>query len=551
MSDQQAHVSILYGGKDAFAPQPTPIISVEESAIYYGELWGQTETFTLQGQITGCTFDALVSGQRAVLDTFSKSFQPLELWQSTGTVSGLVFRKSLSEVTAISFENSRWLGIQPYTVSLRCYPTGLFSGAFGVLNPVDTWSYDEKSNLSLDAVHTVSAQGFNTSSAASNALDNARQWVWGRTGTASTVPATFIANVNPGTFCLLTVNEDINRLNGTYSITERYTNDLTRNLYGVLRYSTSISSGNNLLTVSLNGQIEGCGRDIVQARAMFTRLDKLGTATFSYSGLYPGLTDLNPTPVTQSVTEDAFNAVVAFSYTFNNDNSPPVYFDYDVSLESGQNITASIQGRVIARTGDLVSRFAQAQQYAATQNLYNLVVPFYQTFYPYASQFPLNPIPVTSGMSLSPSDGTVALNASFNNDTQISPLIDQFEYSIQFQPAVEHIDIKPVVTTLFNPANGVYSLVDLGFKNRASLSIDGNVLINEQAAVADGVATLKQAVFALFGQYGRLGNAVLDRQEITSARDDTRKLSFGFTWSFDSPNLTALAPYSLVNTLSV
>lgn len=544
-------MTIVYNGQNPFAGKPTPFVGLDYQDIYYGERWAQAETVTLQGQLTGCTFDLLYSGQLALLNSFNQSFQPFQIWQQTGSVgTGLVFSKEFVEVQSVDFPTSRWFGIQPYTVSLRCYPSGLFSGAFGVLNPVDTWDYQEQSNLALGATHTISAQGFNTSAGASNALENARAWVWGRTGLGSAVASTFIANVNTADFCLLTQNESIDRLNGTYTLTERYTNDLTRTGYGVLRYTTSISSGDNLLTISLQGQIEGCSRNITSARAVFNRLDKLSTALFSYTGLYK-VNDINPLPVSQTVTEDPFNAVVTFGYVYNNDNSPPVVFDYEVALSSGTNIEASIQGTVTARSGDVNARYAQAQAYVATQDLYGLTNTYYQSFYPYSWQFPLNPVPVSSGASYNPTNGSVSVNATFSNNTQVSPTFDRFDYSISFQPATEQLDIKPVVSVIPGTKNGVYSVVDLGYKTRATLTIRGEVLINPSANVDQAVAEVKQVAVQLFTQYGSTSEATLDRDVLTFSRFDERQLTFEFAWSFASSNQTAASPYSTISTLAV
>lgn len=529
MSDR---VYINYQGIDAFLPQPTPLVGVEYADIYYGERWGQQETFTLQGQLTGCSYSGIVQAQRDLLNRFNKSFQTLEIWQQTGALSNLVYSKPFTEVQSVTFPQSRMFGAQEYTVTLTCYPSGLFSGAWGILDPQDTWDFKEQADATLDVTHTISCKAFNTSAGNNNAIDNARTWAFGRTGTNTTIYPILISGVSPTNFCLLSQTENIDRFNGTYSLTENYTNDLARTGYGVIRYTADVQSGNNLVTVSLNGNAQGCGRNITGLRYAYGRIDKVAVAAKVYRDTF-GMTDLNPVPLTQSFTEDAFTTRIDFAYVFNNDNSSPIVFDYSVDCSTATNgfITAAIQGTVRARAGNLVDRLIQTQAYANTIDLYGLTLPFYNVF-DISSIAPLNPVPTVSGRSISQSEGTTDLNATFTNQTKVSPILDSFVASLDFQPQVEKVDSKPKLNGL-----GQYSAVDLGYANRAALSINGNAVVNIAYSSVAGAIAVKQACFALFTQYGRYANVTLDQNQITTNRTDDKTLSFTFAWSFDSPNI--------------
>lgn len=544
-------VSIIYNGVDVFYPQPTPFISLEERNIYYGELWGKEERLVMDGQITGCTFDQIFNNQVSLLDKFGKNYQVLEIWQFKDGVSGKVFQKDLVNIESIEFPQSRWIGVLPYTITTSCYPSGYFSGAYGILNPNDSWEYEEKDNLTLDAIHTISCQGLNTSNVLTNALENAKNWVYGRTGVFPSVPTpNFIGNSTPSNFLLLTINENIDRINGTYSVKEKYSNDLTRGGYGIIRYSTSISSGNNILTVSLNGSVQGANRDISKTRTAFSGINPFGVASNAYQSLF-GENDLNPNILSQNINEDTYSAIINFNYIYNNDNSPDVIFDYNVRLNSGETITAQIDGTVIARGGDLTTRFIKAQQYAATIDLYNLTVPFYNTFYPYSFSFPLNPKPISSGVSYAPSEGTVSLNAVFGNQNQVSNGLDSFDYTITFQPSLEKLDSKPKLEAVTFSPGELYSVVDLRYRNRASILINGDSVINEGTSAADGLTLIKSKCMAIFNENTSFIKPTLDQESISIDRFDNRKISFTFAWSFESPFPVAQFPYSNVSTLKV
>lgn len=535
-------VKIFYNGQDAFASQPTPFVALDYNTIYAGERWAQQENMTIQGQITGCSFERLISGQRTLVSNFNKSFQTLEIFQQTGTILNSVYKKELVEVRSINFASNQMIGVIPYTINLTCYPSGLFSGAFGVLDPSDDWSFQENQDATLAATHIISCRGYNTSNGNNNALTNARDWAFGRTGIASAITPIFINGSNPNDFCLLTLSENIDRFNGTYTLTESYTNDLARSGYGVLRYTTSIESGNNLITVNLNGSIEGCNRNISGARTAFSRLDKVATAAVSYKYTFDR-SDLNPIPLTQSFNEDPFLARIDFSYTFNNDNTPEISFDYTVALSVGVNglITTSIIGTIRARGGTLASKLARTQGYADTVNLYSLVLPYYNNF-DASSIVPLNPVPTSNGRSINQSDGTVQLNATYTNQEKVSDILDKFDYSLNFLKATVKVDSKPILE-----GYGSYSLVNLGYANRASLTINGTALVNPIYSSAQGIDAVKQKALSLLSQYGRFINIALDQNDVTTDRYDNKVLSFSFSWSFDG---TISGPIS-IGTLTI
>lgn len=540
-------VQILYDGVDAFAPQPTPLVGLGEQTIYADEIWGRAETLTLEGQITGCTYDLIVSGANILLSRFNKSFQSLEIWQTENSVSGKVFQKDLVEISSIQFDQSRWFGALPYTINLTCYPSGLFSGAYGVLNPQDNWTFAEQENEVLDITHTISCQPFNTSSGPSNALTNARDWAFGRTGINNWVSPIMISGVSPENFCLLTQTETIDRFNGTYSLTENYTNDLARSGYGVIRYSTDLTSGDNLINVTLNGVAQGCNRNITGIRAAFNNLDKVAIATKQYESAF-NRTDLNPIPTAQSFNENPFTTEISFSYSFDNSNLPSVWFDYDVSLNVGTNgfISANINGTVLARGGDTASKLERAKAYASTINLYNLVLPFYNSF-DASSITPLNSTPVNNSQSNNETDGTVGLAASFNNRVgAVDGILDEFNATINITPSLAQVDAQPIVGSLSNQQPG-YSVVSLGYGSRAIVSINGTAVVNRNVGAAAGESTIRQQAYQLFTRYGRFTNATLDQNVVTTSRTDERVLSFNFVWSCGPTNVVGPTSISSLN----
>jgi hypothetical protein len=534
-------VSIFYNNADAFYPQPIPFISIEKDNIYYSEVWAAREIITLNGIVTGCTMDKIVDAQKSILNSFNKNFQTLQITESDDNgYSGIVFSRDNVEVNSISFPQNRWFGVMPYIISLSSYPSGMFSGVYGVLDPTDNWSYTEKENAEMEIVHTISCKGINTSNTDNNALNNSINWINQRTGNTAGLFPIMISGVSQNNFTLISQAENINRFDGSYSVIETYINDLARNGYGVVRYTTSVESGNNLLTVNLNGSVIGGQRNIIAARNVFTGLNILAIATNSYSNLF-GEVDLNPIPLKQEIVEDSFNTKIDFSYIYDNSNYPQTYFDYSVDMDTSVNglINANIQGTIYSRGTNLLDKLQRCINYSQSVNLYNLVLTFYNNF-DTSSIVPLNKIPISSGQDVNYSEGNVSLRASFNNQIKESDILDRFNFVINFIPRVYRVDSQPKLD-----GYGSYSAINLGYANRSRISIQGNAVVNLSFASIDGKTAIKQICFMMLQKYGSMINVSLDKEDITTDRSDDRLINFSFEWSFDSSNI--IGPSTVTN----
>ena len=529
MSDE---VKILYNGEDAFYPQPTPLIELNYESIYVGEKIGEREVFTLNGQITGCVFEDLVSNFNRISEKFKKNYQNLEIWQIENSVSGRVFDKELVEVNSITVPQSRWVGVLPYTISLNCYPRNYFSGTYGILEPSDSWYFNENENATLSIDHRLACLPFNTSSSANNALRNARNWAFSRTGLSNFVNPIFISGVSQQNFFLKSEEETVDRFNGAYSLTQTYSNDLARTGYGIIRYSTNINSGNGgINTITLNGSVEGVSSNIQLIRNAFNNIDKTAIAVKQYKDIF-NMDDMNPTPLSQRFNENEAEGRLEFEYVFNNENVPDVSFDYTVSLNTNLNgfISATIEGDILVRGGTVYEKLERAEQYSNTLNLKNLIIPFYNNFDASSPLAPLNDFPTVSGKAINRSQGVVSLNATFDNKDRKSDIFEDFNFSISFKPTVTKVDSKPILN-----GYGQYSLVNLRYGERARIEIEGTALAKNGISESVAKNQIKQTCYQLFTKYGR-PNAIIENNNVTSEKADGKSFSFSFAWSFDSPN---------------
>jgi hypothetical protein len=543
-------VNILYNNQDAFFPMPTPYVGLAYEDVFYGGFWARLETITMNGQITGCSYSGLISGAQTLLNNFNQSFQNLQIFETDGGVSGLVFAKNAVEIDSISFGQAQsWAGVLPYTVTLKSYPSGYFSGQYGVIDPIDNWGFQISEDYVMNVVHTISCRGINTASGFSNALDNAKNWALSKTGFNYEILPVFIETGNISNLCLLTEQEQVDRINGTYAIIQNYINDTTRTDYGVLRFGVTYESGNDAISAKVAGSVQGCGQDIVDARSVFSGFDIYSAVSINYNSIF-NLNDLNPIPLQYEVSEDAYNTKIEFKYEYDNNNLPPVYLDYLATLSSGTFIGAAIEGKVVARGGDILSKLQRSIAFAATTNLYNYLVPLYNQFYPMSTGFPLNPVPVTSGYVINQNLGQVTLTAEFNNFQQFPSGLDSFNYSMEIVPALEKLNVEAILNGNTQPDN--YSIVDLGYKNRASINIKGNSRISDAFDQTTGLSLIKSKISSLFFQYGQLSNAIIDRETFSFNREDNRFLEFDVAYSFDSNNnVITTGVYGFVSNLNV
>lgn len=518
-------VKIFYNGQDVFGDQPTPFIGITESPISYSSRWGILEILTLEGLITGCTFSGLIIGYNNIVSKFNTDYKTLEVVQFTGAESGSVLRRDNIEVEGITIGGEKWVGVLPYTINLRSYPSGYFSGDSSVIAPNNSWSFTENEDYTATIVHTISCKGINTNSTTNNALENAKTWVLAKTGGLEILPA-FIRTGNFGNLCLRGHAETINRFNGEYSVTQTYVNDLTRLGPGILRYSTDFQSG-DYITATIQGEVSSCENSLETARQIYKSFSPYATALSAYNKLF-SRTDLNSFALTSGVRENPINGNLSFSISFDNDPAPDVIFDYTTQIQSGNKITVNIEGQIRAR-GPLKDRFEKVSAYASSINLYGLANEHYTEFYPLAGTYPLNTKALSSGKSENQYNGTIGLRASFDNSEKIDDRLEYVDYTISFIPATEKFDMQACVGS-----TGTYSIVDLGYKNRAAITLQGQTRISNNVTEGDGTSALYDFANRIIAQYGNNENLTLDVNNITKNGADRKTLSFSFGWSFDS-----------------
>lgn len=529
-------VQILYNGVDNFSGiSNIPLFGRSQQYIQYGERWGAIDNITLEGVITGeCGhFTGLVTGQRELINRFGQDYKSLEIYEN----GDLVYEYPYCEIRNISFSPSQYVGVLPYTIDIISYPEKFFSGTYGVLNPENTWSINENEDGTLNITHSVTAQGFNTSSNYTNALNNARAYVQARTGWNDDFTPAFIdacSGLNP---CLQTQEELVNRFDGTYAVTESYIAD-PRWDSGILTYSIGVSSGlqNGITQVSVQGSVNGCkNADISYARNRYNTFDIFSAAVDAYSG-FAGNIQLNPEYISSGINENPFAKNLSFDVLFDNDESPSVFLDYNISYNTDylKDVTRTDFRGAIRGRGDLATRWNRVQEYYSGFDFREFVENKYneQNF-----GYPLNKAYISSGITRNSFDGVISVNLSFDNREPAPSGLERFEYDISFDPAIHQYSSKGLIYG--TGQNYEYDVQDLGYATRARLRINGSATADEGHTREQAISIVNDELNYLSALYLQGNRKVLEENNISQNNEGNNKsFTFSTAWSAENPEFS-------------
>lgn len=377
-------VQILYQGQDPFSGiSPVPEMTLENENLFFGGRWGNKKVIQLRGTITGIcsSFESLISGQKALISGFSQDFGYLSVLDDGVEV----FSADIAQIANISFPESPYIQILPYTITINSFDSGAFWQYFGVINPKREIQIDDKEDGTYTMVHTISAKGFNTSGTL-NSLENAKAFVAQYTGLTQTGLAQYFSNcLNTGVNligCLTSRAENMNRFDGTYSVVENYRVDPSGVILGLTRYVTDVNTSlqADFTTVNVKGDVTSClTGQISNLRNYYQSLDIYGIAEAAYFNALV-LTGLNPIPIKSGIVEDYPSKRIDFQVTYNNDFRPNVYFDGDVSFSTDEIkklTTVSMNGAIRARHGTVGDRFAQVVNFYTGTNFYSYLSGLY------------------------------------------------------------------------------------------------------------------------------------------------------------------------------
>ena len=537
-SGSEANVFGLTGANAT--QQPTPYVNAAQQMIHYGSRWGQSTAITLDGQITGENHDILVDYRTQIINNFNNNqFGRFVIKENNSEI----YTKDVCKIESINFGSNTYSKILDYNISIRSYDPTLFTGTYGVLQPVNKIEYSEQEDGLIKITHSISAQGFNTSANYNNAFENAYNYVRSLTGlskgTSSAESLTFpssgdvAADTVSGTAMYFmptgvstpqeshpvqinSISESIDRFAGTYSVTENYTFDSRRETPSGLTYSPVINKSIDVkhdvkddfktvnMDVTLLGGLSGYSGASWGANFSVDQLqeyakDHVIPNMADWAESLSNITGLHPSPVSTSVSVDRTNLKINSVF----DNNPlfsggNAYFDYKVSVDKDYVTdihTVKINGEIMAR-GNLKQKFHNAKSFFITglePNLNPYLASLASGVYTgiIGNCFEMNPKPENVNVNEDSINGTISISASFNDRDFFGGASG--DYSIDTPKGVikasEFLsDVK--YNWSLNASMPVYKEIPSSNQVGLYMIYDGNLNTREQVALnVDGIGT--------------------------------------------------------------
>jgi hypothetical protein len=544
MSDVEIHYNS--GRVPVSGTGPTPYISLSDEVISYGDRWGLANRIVLNGVITGSNFNSLYVAQSGLISLFSTSYKELTVYEGPDGAVGYagnggapnvsysgVYTFSGCSVDKISFDQAGYNKVVGYSVELLSYPSGLsgfFSGVYGVLDPKDEIRISEGNDGFATISHIVSARGFVTNSI-HTAVNNAKNYVASRTGISNILSVPIISGIeNTGAFTpvLVSLSENLDRLNLTYSIEEGYkfkmytgdteaANDYSFNNYYLTSYSTSLSSGagDDFVTASIRGEIKAgitgsTGETLVSE--LITQLSGLNPyAVVSNKYGAPNGLSFCQDPIQFTIEEDLKSRSLKFNASYDN---LEFYSSNDKYVFSGCYLDASISHSIdplssvdtIQVKGDIKCRGSVTNRYnssllylgqlmtagssASYPRMYDFVNDYYSSYYSAGSKFAINSTPTSLIVNANPLLGTISIEATFDNRDRFSSL-SASDYSIEYTP---YNTIYAYASSCNQPSK--HMAVDINIKKREKASI--NLSVSGPASTEKNLIDAKDTIFTAF-----------------------------------------------------
>lgn len=462
-------------------PTPNPFMAVGEEPIYVaGQLDSTLTRISLVGTLTGANLESLSIAKKSLTSGLLNEFQTLRTSRES-----FKYCKPVN----LSFSDSDMTRSLPYSVEFERFDEKDFSQYFGVINPSNTWSYQEQDGRVVQASHSVSALGVKTSAA--DPLTNARNFVSGLTTGFYNLSV-----INPsGTAFLQSKTEEIDRFTNSYSVTENYIFSTSREPIsnsGIVNASLQVSHTKGAeVSLNVEGSIVGdiTGATVTTGIFTATHAQEFARKTLeksksSYeSGVY-GVLARGPSSFNYNVNEQENK--IDFGFQFRDPfsiRSGDVLHDYNVSVTASKDtntLVTSVDGTFsYDGTFDLFAganiesgaRYLKVVKAFENENFYNLAFAQYSGFLNIVSEYEtskyLNPIPITESVTKSPYIPNIAYSYSYDNKVDYSSgQLKGLKFTIS--------DSVPMARTRIDESNNGYATQETVSRTLGRISVNAS-----------------------------------------------------------------------------
>ncbi len=523
-------VKILYDNKDVFSGiAPTPFVSFSQDFVDFGTKWNQVTNITLEGQLTGkyvgrFSYNYLNDSLKTLLSGFNNNYKSLQIREN----SNVLFSGNPVIINSINIDESSWYGLLPFNIDITYYDSGLFTDYFGIVEPEENISYTEEDGDLLSLTHSISAKGIATSS--NNAIQNAKNWVSGRTGNYNKVNPIITKDNKDKNYLLISSKETVDRFNGTYSWEGIYNKNINiespQNAF--LNYTIDLNSGYNegFVTASIQGELKN--NDIDTLRTGYNKLDLYTIC--NNAAIKTFNTQLSNRQINASVNELINENTLSFNSTFNNDYSPDVINNYSIDINQDLMTcvtNVNLKADISAKYGDISGRWQKVKL-------------FYDTgFYPYqyvleeygkeiGTSGTLKDTPISESLVFDELNAKISYSASYT-DKKISydKNIVTLSSSVTYTPSV-NIHVA-------NPAalwRRYHNVQNLNCANRSNVQFNVTAIGKINLPITTVERAVKLEINRLIDNYVKGAKPIREESTINK-NQDIRSVTIKETWSFE------------------
>ncbi len=507
-------INVTYGNYSF--PEPKPFAAFNDTPVYTsGKYDHYSKSITLVGTLTGDGLAALKAAKNSLVLALSTGFQTL----TVGTGSW-----SYAKPVSISFDQSNLLNFQPYSIEFAAYPAsgGSF---FGLLNPVDTWSFQEQEGRIVSAVHTCSVSASKVS--AGDPLVAARNFVTSRMGGFENA-STFLS----GQGFLVAKSESIDRLTSSYSLSETWNYSTAKGeVTGVICRPQVQISYDRSLNVRVNGSIYGgltgfgyapvTTGDFTINHAKEAALNALERHKSSYeSGIYGSV--LN-NPLSSSYSFQDGKNEMSFSFEFGDPSVPNSGIDhrYTTAISASKdssNVVVSVNGEIrnidpfsFFNTGapETGARWTVVDSYFSGVNPYALAYKSYEdfnsgvSFYDFSTG--LNPTAKSESVQKDPYNASISYSYSYDNSVDWSSgYLAEASATVEKTYSITQIIADETVGGGWNRQTGFSTLP------QTSVSLNGSIT----GSMAPPLAFASGYADTLLGLFGFTGTSIVTSHSV-------------------------------------
>jgi hypothetical protein len=367
--------------------ETSPAVLFSNQPVYIdGEYQYDTANISINGIITGSDIQILNDKRREIITGLAQEFKTLTV--DTGVYDFV-------KVNSVSFQDSDYNTILPYSIEMSYYEDP-FNGIFsGVADPVDSWAFEEENKV-ITATHNISAKGIKRDG--NRPIDLARNFVAGRR--AEPIQSAIFNKKQNESYHLLSTVENIDDSKGTYSITDVYKfHEEGSYDYGIGTTNTGIVSCSLSLEVSeegkvsasVNGNIKGPLSGDIGLISGFNG-DKAKDIALEYLSNSKGqeenysIANLNVDGFSYTVNENAND--IQFSFSLIQEDETELIdgeilhkygVDFSISKDGNSFITANVNGSLeYVGTGEAVQEgeYEDSYRWGKISGAFDQITPY-------------------------------------------------------------------------------------------------------------------------------------------------------------------------------